>query len=103
MSQAVKTSRSHEEGDKRFPKEIPKGEVPSAKKKVLLLWNSKKANVKLHHFQPTHTLSHFFLFFLFFKKRVAMCVTGLCVWQQTSLLSIRVCFSLRELYSLKLT
>lgn len=33
LSQAVKTSRSHEEGDKRFPEEIPKGEVPSAKKK----------------------------------------------------------------------
>lgn len=33
LSQAVKTSRSHEEGDKGFPKEIPKGEVPSAEKK----------------------------------------------------------------------
>lgn len=32
----MKPSKSQEEGDKRFPKEIPKSEVPSAKKSASL-------------------------------------------------------------------
>lgn len=58
MASAVKTSRSHKEGDKRFPKEIPKGEVPSAIKKCFS-WGKVKSQ---HDITSFSTNSHAFTF-----------------------------------------
>lgn len=64
--------------DKWFPKEIPKGEVPSAKKSASL--------EEQRDFISFSTNSHIFtflalFFFLFSLKCVAMYVTGLYFWK----------------------
>ena len=59
-SQAVKTSGSHKWGDSRFPGEIPKGEVTSARKKCFS-WGKVKIFSKkpAWWYNHDHQLTHF--------------------------------------------
>lgn len=73
---SLKTSRSHEEGDK-----IKCLLLKNKNKKVLLLRNSKKASVILHNLQPTHTLSLELFLIFFFSLKMCGRVCDWCLYQ----------------------